>query len=182
MVAFSLASWLMAGAGLPVLQKGSASDEAQPAGCSAAAHLDTMHAVQAAAPLLAAAPHALVMAAVQLAVVPPELQIEGVTVALNVHVSSVQTRYPIDPPAISAPPPQLAIWNDQRPAGLGPGRAAPGCDCFHANGAAGGCVLSASSPGPGVARVSSHCPRRKPPFFAVKRPARPYKSAIQNGF
>jgi hypothetical protein len=26
------------------------------------------------------------------------------------------------------------------------------------------------------------CPRRKPPFWAVKRPARPYKSAIQNGF
>jgi hypothetical protein len=27
-----------------------------------------------------------------------------------------------------------------------------------------------------------HCPGRKPPFLAVKRPARPYKSAIQNRF
>ena len=26
------------------------------------------------------------------------------------------------------------------------------------------------------------CPGRKPPFWAVKCPARPYKSAIQNGF
>jgi hypothetical protein len=28
----------------------------------------------------------------------------------------------------------------------------------------------------------AHCPRRKPPFLAVKRPARPYKGPIQNGF
>jgi hypothetical protein len=27
-----------------------------------------------------------------------------------------------------------------------------------------------------------HCPGRRPPFSAVKRPARPYKSAIQNRF
>jgi hypothetical protein len=27
-----------------------------------------------------------------------------------------------------------------------------------------------------------HCPGRKPPFWAVKRPARPYKSPTQNGF
>jgi hypothetical protein len=27
-----------------------------------------------------------------------------------------------------------------------------------------------------------HCPGRKPPFSAVKRPARPYKSPIQNRF
>jgi hypothetical protein len=25
-----------------------------------------------------------------------------------------------------------------------------------------------------------HCPGRKPPFLAVKRPVRPYKSTIQN--
>jgi hypothetical protein len=31
-------------------------------------------------------------------------------------------------------------------------------------------------------RRTCHCPGRKPPFSAVKRPARPYKSAIQNGF
>ena len=29
---------------------------------------------------------------------------------------------------------------------------------------------------------SRNCPRRKPPFLAVKRPARPYKSPIQNRF
>jgi hypothetical protein len=28
----------------------------------------------------------------------------------------------------------------------------------------------------------AHCPGRKPPFLAAKRPARPYKSAIQNRF
>jgi hypothetical protein len=27
-----------------------------------------------------------------------------------------------------------------------------------------------------------HCPGRKPPFWAVRRPARPYKSPIQNVF
>jgi hypothetical protein len=27
-----------------------------------------------------------------------------------------------------------------------------------------------------------HCPGRKPPFLVVKRPARPYKSAIENRF
>jgi hypothetical protein len=30
--------------------------------------------------------------------------------------------------------------------------------------------------------LEAHCPRRKPPFSAVKRPARPYKSPIQNRF
>ncbi len=29
--------------------------------------------------------------------------------------------------------------------------------------------------------LGRHCPGRKPPFLAVKRPARPYKSPIQNG-
>ena len=29
---------------------------------------------------------------------------------------------------------------------------------------------------------SSHCPGREPPFSAVTRPARPYKTAIQNRF
>ena len=32
---------------------------------------------------------------------------------------------------------------------------------------------------PGLAR---HCPGRNPPFLAVKRPARPYKSPIQTRF
>jgi hypothetical protein len=40
--------------------------------------------------------------------------------------------------------------------------------------------------GAGVAvvavRVRVDCPGRKPPFLAVKRPARPYKSAIQKRF
>jgi hypothetical protein len=31
-------------------------------------------------------------------------------------------------------------------------------------------------------RARRNCPRRKPPFWAVKRPARPYKSPIQNRF
>ena len=30
--------------------------------------------------------------------------------------------------------------------------------------------------------VRHHCPGHKPPFLAVKRPARPYKSAIENRF
>jgi hypothetical protein len=31
-------------------------------------------------------------------------------------------------------------------------------------------------------RAVGNCPGRKPPFFAVKRPARPYKTAIENRF
>jgi hypothetical protein len=38
----------------------------------------------------------------------------------------------------------------------------------------------------GVARgdlaLAVDCPGRKPPFFSGKRPARPYKTTIQNGF
>ena len=30
--------------------------------------------------------------------------------------------------------------------------------------------------------LGPHCPDRKTPFFAVKRPAGPYKSAIENRF
>ena len=33
-----------------------------------------------------------------------------------------------------------------------------------------------------TASVTANCPGRKPPFWAIKRPARPYKSHIQNVF
>jgi hypothetical protein len=41
--------------------------------------------------------------------------------------------------------------------------------------------LGVAAGGPEGAEEASgmHCPARKPPFWAVKRPARPYKSAIQ---
>jgi hypothetical protein len=35
---------------------------------------------------------------------------------------------------------------------------------------------------PVVSSVSGHCPGREPPFLAVKRPARPHRSTIQNQF
>ena len=41
--------------------------------------------------------------------------------------------------------------------------------------------LEVAAGGPEGAKEASwmHCPARRPPFWAVKRPARPYKSAIQ---
>ena len=33
-----------------------------------------------------------------------------------------------------------------------------------------------------VHRKADHCPGKKPPFLTVKRPARPYKNPVQNGF
>jgi hypothetical protein len=36
--------------------------------------------------------------------------------------------------------------------------------------------------GPDRDVLESHCPGRTPPFLAVKRPACPYKSAIENRF
>jgi hypothetical protein len=36
--------------------------------------------------------------------------------------------------------------------------------------------------GGGLLRRAPHCPGGMPPFWAVKRPARPYKRAIEGGF